>query len=108
MIVLDTNVISEVLRPDPESAVLSWLRSVPRRELWTCTVVLAELFSGVDLMPSGKRPQLLRDKMEQLVPTLFADQILLFDLPAARAFGPILASRRARGRSIDEIDAQIA
>jgi len=85
MIVLDTNVISEVLRPAPEPEVLSWLRSVPRREIWTCTVVLAELFSGVDLMPTGKRQQLLREKMEQLVPTLFMDQILPFDLSSARA-----------------------
>lgn len=108
MIVFDTNVISEVLRPVPEPAVLDWLRSVPRREIWTCTVVLAELFSGVDLMPSGKRQQLLREKMEQLVPTLFMNQILVFDLLAARAYGPILAARHAMGRPIDEIDAQIA
>jgi hypothetical protein len=108
MIVLDTNVISEVLRPTPEPEVLSWLRSVPRRDIWTCTVVLAELFSGVDLMPAGKRQQLLREKMEQLVPTLFVDQILLFDLSAARAYGPILAARQTKGRPIDEIDAQIA
>lgn len=46
--------------------------------------------------------------MEQLVPTLFMDQILLFDLSAARAYGPILAVRHAKGRPIDEIDAQIA
>jgi predicted nucleic acid-binding protein len=108
MIVFDTNVISEVLRPAPEPAVLAWLRSVPRREIWTCTIVLAELFSGVDLMPVGKRQQRLREKMEQLVPTLFMNQILLFDLSAARAYGPILAARQATGRPIDEIDAQIA
>jgi toxin FitB len=108
MIVFDTNVISEVLRPAPEPAVLAWLRSVPRREIWTCTVVLAELFSGVDLMPAGKRRQLLREKMEQLVPTLFMNQILLFDLSSARAYGSILAARHAIGRPIDEIDAQIA
>ena len=108
MIVLDTNVISEVLRPAPEPGVLAWLRSIPRREIWICTVVLAELFSGVDLMPDGKRQRLLREKMEQLVPTLFMNQVLLFDLSAARAYGPILVARQARGRPIDEIDAQIA
>src|ERR1035438_2996487 len=108
MIVFDTNVISETMRPAPEATVLRWVRSIPHRDIWTCTVVLAELFSGVDLMPAGKRQQLLREKMEQLVPTLFVDQILLFDLPAARAYGPILAARQANGRPIDEIDAQIA
>jgi len=108
MIVFDTNIISEVLRPAPEPKVLFWLRSVPRREIWTCTVVLAELFSGVDLMPSGKRQQILRESMDQLVPELFRGQILLFDLPAARAYGPILAARQTVGRPIDEFDAQIA
>jgi predicted nucleic acid-binding protein len=108
MIVLDTNVISEVLRPTPEPAVLEWLGSVPRRELWTSTVVLAELFSGVELMPAGKRRQLLRDKMELLVSTLFSGRILVFDLAAARAYGPILAARQSMGRPIDVTDAQIA
>jgi hypothetical protein len=108
MIVLETNVISEVLRPAPEPALLAWLRSVPRRDIWTCTIVLAELFSGVGLMPEGKRQRLLREKMGELVSTLFMDKILLFDLPAARAYGPILSVRQAKGRPIDEIDAQIA
>jgi len=108
MIVLDTNVISEALRPAPEPAVLAWLRSVPRHDLWVCTIVLAELFSGVDLMPSGQRQQILREKMEQLVFALFPGRILTFDLESARAYGPILAARQKIGRPIDEMDAQIA
>ena len=107
MIVFDTNVISEALRPVPEPAVLAWLRSIPRSDIWTCTIVLAELFAGVDLMPVGKRQELLREKMEQLVPALFMNQVLLFDLQAARAYGPILVARRAIGHPIGEIDAQI-
>ena len=108
MIVLDTNVISEVLRPAPETAVLSWLRSVPRREICTCTVVLAELFSGVDRMPAGKRRQLLQEAMGQLVATLFTGRVLTFDLAAARCYGPLLAKCQAIGRPIDEMDALIA
>jgi hypothetical protein len=108
MIVFDTNVISETLRPVPEQAVLTWMRSIPRREIWTCTIVLAELFSGVDLMPTGKRQRLLREKMELMVPALFMGQVLVFDIPAARAYGPILAVRKTKGRPIDEFDAQIA
>jgi predicted nucleic acid-binding protein len=80
MIVFDTNVISETMRPEPDATVLRWVRSIPRREIWTCTVILAELFSGVDLMPTGKRQQFLREKMGQLVPALFLNQILAFDL----------------------------
>jgi predicted nucleic acid-binding protein len=108
MIIFDTNVVSEVLRPVPEPKVLLWLRSVARREIWTCTIVLAELFSGVDLMPAGKRQQVLRESMDRLVPELFRGQILLFDLPAARAYGTILAARQTLGRPIYEFDAQIA
>jgi hypothetical protein len=108
VIVLDTNVISEVLRPSPEPAVLAWLRVNRRRDLWTCSVVLAELFSGVDLMPSGRRQQILREKTEQMVSMLFAGQILNFDVAAARAYGRILAKRQSMGRPIAELDAQIA
>ncbi len=108
MIIFDTNVISESLRPLPDPAVLVWLRSISRHEIWTCTIVLAELFSGVDLMPTGKRQELLREKMEQMVPALFMNQVLDFDLSAARAYGPILAARKAIGRPIYQFDAQIA
>lgn len=71
-------------------------------------MVLAELFSGVELMPKGKRQQLLRDKMELLVSTLFSGRILVFDLAAARAYGQILAARKSKGHPIGEFDAQIA
>jgi predicted nucleic acid-binding protein len=108
VILLDTNVISEVLRSAPEPAVLAWLRTIRRLELWTCSIVLAELYSGVDLMPAGKRQMILREKMEQLVSTLFAGQILNFDVAAARAYGQILAKRQATGHPIVELDAKIA
>jgi predicted nucleic acid-binding protein len=108
VILLDTNVISEVLRPIPDPAVLAWLRVIRRRELWTCSIVLAELFSGVGLMPTGKRQEALREKMNQLVSTLFDEKILDFEVKAARAYGPILAGRQAMGHPISELDAQIA
>jgi len=108
VILLYTNVISEALRPTPALTVLDWLRMSRRRELWTCSIVLAELFSGVDLMPAGNRRQLLRVKMDQLVSTLFREQIFDFEVAAARAYGPILATRQAVGHPISELDAQIA
>jgi predicted nucleic acid-binding protein len=108
MIVLDTNVISEVLRPIAEPAVLDWLRSTRRSELWTSSIVVAELLSGVDLLSAGKRQQTLREKMEQMVSTIFTGRILTFNLAAARAYGPILAARQMMGRPIDEMDALIA
>jgi predicted nucleic acid-binding protein len=68
-----------------------------RSELWTSSIVVAELFSGVDLMPAGKRQQTLREKMEQMVSAIFTGRILTFNFDAARAYGPILAARQRMG-----------
>jgi hypothetical protein len=108
MIVLDTNVISEVLRPVPDEQVMAWMRAMKRSELWTCSIVLAELYAGVELMPAGKRKQTLREKMDQLVSLIFAEKVLGFDGSAARKYGEIFAARQRLGRPIQEIDAQIA
>jgi toxin FitB len=108
MIVLDTNVISEALRPIPDPTVLSWLSAVHSPELWTTTIVVAELFSGLDKMPVGRRQKDLREKMEILAKNLFAGRILSFDPPAAYRYGSILANRYASGRPINSLDTQIA
>ena len=108
MILLDTNVISEVMQPRPEPAVMAWIDSQDPDELWTCTIVVAEVLSGLDLMPEGKRQQQLREKAEQMFSTLFADRIWAFDQAAARAYGAVLKTRKAMGRPIDEMDALIA
>jgi predicted nucleic acid-binding protein len=108
MILLDTNVLSEAMQPRPEPAVMAWIDSQDPDELWTCTIVVAEVLSGLDLMPEGKRQQQLREKAEQMFSTLFADRIWAFDQAAARAYGAVLKTRKAMGRPIDEMDALIA
>ncbi len=108
MILLDTNVISEHLRERPLAAVSSWLDSYPEEDLWTASVVVAELLSGVEMMPSGRKQKALRDAVEKMISEDFRGQLLTFNLPAARQYAQILASRRKNGRPIRELDAQIA
>jgi predicted nucleic acid-binding protein len=108
MILLDTNVISEAMRPSPEPAVMAWLKSQNRAELWTCTIVVAEVYSGLDLMPAGKRQRQLFERAELMFDRFFGARILAFDLPAARAYGAVLKARQAKGLPIDEMDALLA
>jgi hypothetical protein len=108
MILLDTNVISEIMRPRPDSRVTAWIQSLPRKEFWTSSVVVAELLSGIELMPSGRRQKGLRESLEAMLIEDFHGQILSFNLAAARHFGQILSARQRLGRPINEMDAQIA
>jgi hypothetical protein len=107
-ILLDTNVLSEAMTLVPKPEVMAWIDSHHEIELWTCTIVVAEVLSGLDLMPGGKRQIQLREKAEQMFLTLFADRILDFDQAAARVYGTILRTRKTIGRPIDEMDALIA
>lgn len=108
MILLDTNVISEYLRERPDAVVSAWLDSHPEEDLWTTSVVIAELLSGIELMPSGRKQRVLREAVEDMIVEDFRGQILTFNLPAARQYAQILAARRKIGRPIREMDAQIA
>ena len=108
MILLDTNVISEMMRVRPNPAVLAWLDKQPQEELWTASVVLAELLSGIEIMPAGRKQKALREAVEEMIAVDFRGQVLNFDLRAARQYGQILSQRRKIGRPIREFDAQIA
>jgi len=108
MIVLDTNVLSEPLRPAPSARVLDWMRSQPPTALFTTTITEAELLYGIALLPQGKR----RDLLESIVGRIFAvhltGRILPFDSAAARDYTDIAAARRRSGRPMSEPDARIA
>jgi predicted nucleic acid-binding protein len=108
MILLDTNVISETMRERPNSSVSAWLDSQPRKKLWTASVVIAELLAGIESMPAGRKQQALREAVEDMVLDDFCGQIFPFNLPAARQYAQILATRQRMGRPIREMDAQIA
>jgi len=108
MILLDTDVISEMMRPRPNPTVSEWLDRQPEEELWTASVVLAELLSGIETMIAGRKQILLRAAVNAMIAEDFRGRILSFDLDAARYYGQILAKRRGIGRPIREFDAQIA
>ena len=108
MILLDTNVISEIMREQPDPGVRAWLRALPRNEFWTASVVIAELFSGIDLMPVGRKQKALREAVESMIAQDFRGKILKFDVQAAHHYGEILAHRQRIGRPIKQMDALIA
>ena len=108
MILLDTNILSELMRPTPEAAVEQWLADQPQASVFISTITEAELRYGVALMPSGKRQAALAAEIEGMMGEDFSGRILPFDSPAAVAFAEIAAERRQAGRPISQADAQIA
>ncbi|HXM42960.1 MAG TPA: type II toxin-antitoxin system VapC family toxin [Bryobacteraceae bacterium] len=108
MIVLDTNVVSEVMNPKPSAQVLSWMASCPQELLCITTITEAEILYGVELLPAGKRRAALQADIESMLKVEFAGRILPFDEQAARAFSRLAARRRSSGRPIGDLDAQIA
>lgn len=108
MIVLDTNVLSEGLRPQPSAKVLHWMQSEPLTALFTTTITEAELLYGAALLPDGRRRQALEAVIAELLGARFAGRILPFDSAAAREFANIASKRRLDGRPIGEADGRIA
>ena len=108
MIVLDTNVLSEVLRPAPEARVLVWLASWPRSALFTTTVTRGEIFYGVRLLPEGRRRDGLLQAVRGMFDEDFAGQVLAIDSDAADRYAEISPARRVAGRPISQFDAMIA
>ena len=107
MFVLDTNVLSEEMKPVPERTVHFWLSRQNPQDFFTTAVTEAEIIYGVTILPDGKRKRDL-DAAAQRVLALFAGRILPFDSAAAREFALIVADRRRAGRPIEDFDAQIA
>jgi predicted nucleic acid-binding protein len=107
MIVLDTNVLSEVLRPVPEPSVLAWLANQPRASIFTTTVTRAEVLYGIRLLSDGKRRRGLWDAAIKIFDEDLADQVLNFDSDAADMYADIAASRREAGKPISQFDAMI-
>ena len=108
MIVLDTNVISEVLRRVPNSRVLAWLDAQPASELYLCTPVLAELYYGIARLIQSARKRGLLSSYRRVVDEIFADHILAFDASAAEDYGELMAKLEAEGKPMSLVDAMIA
>lgn len=108
MIILDTNVVSELMRSVVSPNVLKWVAKYSADELYCNAIVVAEILYGIEVLPDGKRKDELLAGAERLFRVVLASRILPFDEQAARQFSSIAAGRRSRGRPIAELDAQIA
>jgi predicted nucleic acid-binding protein len=108
MVILDTNVLSEVLRPAPDGGVMAWLKDQPRPSVFTTTVTRGEILYGIRVLADGKRRRLLWDAALAIFNEDFAERVLSFDSDAADAYAEVGASRRAAGRPISQFDAMIA
>jgi predicted nucleic acid-binding protein len=108
MIILDTNVLSEVMRPAPSVRVLEWLAKESALSVFTTTIAMAEILYGIELLPKGRRRAALASAVGAMFDEDFAGRILPFDSDAARDFPKIAAARRASGYPIAQFDAQIA
>jgi predicted nucleic acid-binding protein len=108
MIILDTNVVSEPLRPKPNPEVLDWLDRQAPETLYLTTISVAELWLGIELLPAGKRRTQLQKFMSAQVLPLFENRVLSFDEPAAAAFARIAAKSQAAGNRIDFADCAIS
>lgn len=108
MIILDTNVVSEILRPLPDALVVHWLNSQNTDDLFITSVVAAELAFGAGLLPKGRRRSALEAAIAAIFDRTYRDRILVFDLEAAIHYADIRARRQLAGRRILALDAQIA
>ncbi len=108
MIVLDTNVLSEVIRKKPDGTVEAWLEAQPLTRLFTTAITQAEMLLGVALLPGGRRRRDIEKAIAGMFDEDFAGRVLAFDEAAARSYAVIAAARRRAGHPIAQFDAQIA
>lgn len=107
--ILDTNVVSEPMRPLPSAAVMAWLSQRPENgHFFVTAITVAEILFGIELLPRGRRHEKMLAQAQATFAEDFAGRVLPFDEPAARAFPAVAGSRRALGRPILDLDAQIA
>ena len=107
MIVLDTNIISEAMKPEPHATVQVWLNHQVAETLYISSVTLAELLYGIAALPVGKRKELLAQALDGLM-GLFRDRVLPFDVDAARHYAELAVTARSCGRGFPTPDGYIA
>lgn len=108
MIILDTNVLSEPLRPRPDAGVVAWLDAQVVETLYLATITLAEIRFGITVLPDGRKKRRLAERFEDAVVPAFDGRILAFDEPASVAYAARRAAARASGHAIGATDGFIA
>lgn len=108
MILIDTNIISELMKPNIDSAVKLWVDSQPSDQMFISTVTIAEISFGINILPIGKRRKVLETLFFKTILEAFEERILPFDESAAHIYGRIMAHRRKLGHPLSLSDGQIA
>jgi hypothetical protein len=107
MILLDTNVVSEAMKPAPDDAVRAWLDEQAAETLYLSSVTVAELMFGIGALPKGKRKNKLADALDGVM-KIFADRVLPFDVDAAQRYADLAVKARAAGKGFPTPDGYIA
>lgn len=105
---LDTNVLSELLRAEPDGRVLRWFAQQHAESLFVSAITQAEMLYGAALLPRGRRRTQLEQQLQAMFDEEFDRRVLPFDGPAAAVYAAVVAARRSAGRPISQFDAQIA
>ena len=108
MILLDTNLVSELMKPAPAPSVVDWVAAEPVSSLYTTSITQAEIMLGVLLLPAGRRRKVLEAAAAEMFEEDFAGRVLPFGSEAAQSYARIAVERRRIGRPISNFDAQIA
>jgi predicted nucleic acid-binding protein len=108
MILLDTNILSESMRPRPDRVVESWLDTQPWETLYSCTPVLAELRYGIERLAVGRRKRFLSEIVDRIENEAYRGRILSFDPVAAGHYGRLMIEREQQGRRLEQMDGLIA
>lgn len=108
MIIVDTNVVSEPLRPRPSTAVVEWLDAQAVETLYLTAITVAELRFGVAALPAGRRRSILQERLDETILPIFAERILSFTLATSSYYGILRAQARRAGVAIGDMDALIA
>jgi hypothetical protein len=108
LIVLDTNVISEPVKPLADPVVVAWLDRQPKETLYLCAPALMEVLLGISLLPDGKRKRIMAAAVQGLLANYFSDRFIAFEREAAVAYASLASRAAAKGYSISVPDCQIA
>jgi hypothetical protein len=107
VIILDTNVLSALMRQTPDQRVIEWLDEQPRTSVWTTSVTVLEIQFGLQILAAGKRRNLLTEAFDELLKKM-DERVVTFDIAAARKAGDLMATRHKQGRPVDLRDTMIA
>ena len=108
MIILDTDVLSALMRVQPDRTVMRWLDQQPDSSIWTTSITVMEIRYGLQIMPAGKRREKMTEELAAVLRDEIGERYAVFDVAAAQQAAELMASHRTRGRTVDFGDTMIA